>query len=168
MSLLNTLEYSKTLNLWFQRNTQYAKTAAGVIVPILVDASGKLIIDVADINNNLVAKENIIVTSAEIIALDSTYASANQDLIDRFAIGVQCIALYHAAATLGVDIQIFQSQDGADYDTVPFIDEPIDFLVNATVAKSFLVYTSFRYIRIDIVNNDPAQQVTVDVNLTKV
>ena len=72
---------------------------------------------------------------------------------------------------MGVTLSIFQAVTAADFDSIetPYILEDIEFSAGDVRNKSFLVYSSLRYMRVSVINNDAGQAlVDLDVDVVEI
>ncbi len=148
------------------RAMNYGITAGGVYVPLQLDAAGATVISGSvTANNNIVDKQspNLMIGIDDTILAAATATSALLQIQDRFAIGLQIDLTFNGAATLGAELKMGQSSSAViDVDTIPFIDEPLALPAGGgQIIQSFLIYTSLEYIRVQIVNLDPAQSITL-------
>ena len=73
---------------------------------------------------------------------------------------------------MGLTLRIIQGVTDAEYDTIetPYIEEDIGFLVGGAIRrKSFLVYSSTRFMKVVVENLDLGRQIVdLDVDIVEI
>jgi hypothetical protein len=75
-------------------------------------------------------------------------------------LGIECKVTYHASATLGVTVKVFASYDDTNYDTYPCDQWDMPFVADTTVSKTVSTLPAGRHLKVQVYNNDTAQDAT--------
>ena len=83
-------------------------------------------------------------------------ACTELDLDAAVQVEIEVAITYGATATAGAIVRVWAAAATGDYTTTPTDEYALDFAAGATVRESFQTRASPRYMKVSVLNEDPA------------
>lgn len=87
-------------------------------------------------------------------------ACTELDLDAAVQVEVEVVATYGATATAGAIVRVWAAAATGDYTTDPIDEYALSFTAGATIRESFQTRASPRYLKVTVLNEDPAVAVS--------